>query len=159
MQYGLWLKQCRPDIYKRGKCKNPGYNNPVSKTSLYRVRLNLNKIFTNTVACTHTLFYFSFRSFRKHLRACKGARTSAATRKKNKELFSSSPTTTRFCWWSINLLRFIFYHLRSTDFEEKLIEGLWTSLATNTGKVPEFEFKTMDTVVHRSSPDWNLWIY
>ena len=26
-------------------------------------------------------------------------------------------------------------------------------------QVPEFEFITIDTVVHRSSSDWNLWIY
>ena len=38
-------------------------------------------------------------------------------------LFSSSPTTTPLHWRSINPLRFIFYHLRLTDFEEK-IEGL-----------------------------------
>ena len=25
--------------------------------------------------------------------------------------------------------------------------------------MPEFEFKTIGTVVHRSSSDWNLWIY
>ena len=40
-------------------------------------------------------------------------------------LFSSSPTTTPLHWRSINPLRFIFYHPRLTDFEEK-IEGLWT---------------------------------
>ena len=34
-----------------------------------------------------------------------------------------SPTTTPLRWRSINPLRFIFYHPRSTDFEEK-IEGL-----------------------------------
>ena len=34
------------------------------------------------------------------------------------------------CWWSINLLQFIFYHSRSTDFEEK-IEGLWTAQQAN----------------------------
>ena len=38
-------------------------------------------------------------------------------------LLSSSPTTTPSRWWSINPLQFIFYHSRSTDFEEK-IEGL-----------------------------------
>ena len=47
----------------------------------------------------------------------RGARSA---RKKNIErLFSSSPSTTPLCWWSINLQRFIFYHPRSTDFEEK----------------------------------------
>ena len=34
------------------------------------------------------------------------------------------------CWWSINLLQFIFYHSRLTDFEEK-IEGLWTAQQAN----------------------------
>ena len=43
-------------------------------------------------------------------------------RKKTKER-SSSPTTTRLCCQSIHPLRFIFYHPRSMDFEEK-IEGL-----------------------------------
>ena len=69
------------------------------------------------LACTKTLFCFSYCSFRKH----RGARERA--RKENKEL-SSSPTTTRLRWRSINPLRFMFYHPRSTDFEEK-IEGLW----------------------------------
>ena len=68
------------------------------------------------LACTQTLFYFSYRSFRKH----RGARERART--ENKEL-SSSPATTRLRWRSINPLPFIFYHPRSTDFEEK-IEGL-----------------------------------
>lgn len=77
-----------------GKCKNPGYNNPVSKIYLYRVSLNLKKIFTNTVACTQTLFIFPFVLFENIL-----------------------------CWWSINLLQFIFYHQHSTDFEERT-EGL-----------------------------------
>ena len=34
------------------------------------------------------------------------------------------------CWWSINLLQFIFYHSRSTDFGEK-IEGLWIAQQAN----------------------------
>ena len=37
-------------------------------------------------------------------------------RKKN----SSSPTATPLSWRSINPLRFIFYHPRSADFEEKV---------------------------------------
>ena len=36
---------------------------------------------------------------------------------------ASAPTTTPLCWQSINPARFIFYHLHSTDFEEK-IKGL-----------------------------------
>ena len=40
------------------------------------------------LARTYTLFYFSFRSFRKHRRACE---RSERVRKKNKELFSSPP--------------------------------------------------------------------
>ena len=48
-----------------------------------------------------------------------------AREKKNKErLFSSSPSTTPLCRRSINLLRFIFYHLRSTDFEKKSLATL-----------------------------------
>ena len=49
--------------------------------------------------------------------------SSQAKRAREKEreavLFSSSPTTTPFHWRSINPLRFIFYHPRLTDFEEK----------------------------------------
>ena len=68
-------------------------------------------------ACIQTLLYFSFRCFGKHRRA--------RERKIKKRLFSSSPTPTPLRWGSINPPRFIFYHARSTDFEEK-IEGLWT---------------------------------
>ena len=39
--------------------------------------------------------------------------------------FLPPPLTIPLHWRSINPLRFIFYHTRSTDFEEK-IEGLWT---------------------------------
>ena len=46
------------------------------------------------LACTQTLFYFSFPSFQKHRRA-------------------------PLCWRSINpALQFIFYHLRSTSVRE-----------------------------------------
>ena len=57
------------------------------------------------VACTQTLFYFSFRALENI-----GVRDSKGT-----------PTPLR--WRSINPPRFIFYHARSTDFEDK-IEGL-----------------------------------
>ena len=60
------------------------------------------------VACKQTLFYFSFRSVQKHRRA---RERSERARKKTLRLRS------------INLPRFIFYHARSTDFEEK-IDGL-----------------------------------
>ena len=61
------------------------------------------------------LFFFSFFS-----------KTSASSReRKIYLLFSSSPTTTPLRWWSINPPRFMFYHARSTDFEEK-VEGPWT---------------------------------
>ena len=85
----------------------------------------------SVLACTQTLSYFSFRSFRKHRRArerSERARTSEEREKesKNKEsLFSSSPTPTPLRWRSINPLRLVVYHARLTDFEEKL-EGLWT---------------------------------
>ena len=42
------------------------------------------------LARTQTLFYFSFRSFRKHRRACE---RSERARKKNKELFTSGTAT------------------------------------------------------------------
>ena len=41
----------------------------------------------------------------------------------NKEPFFPTPTPLR--WRSINPPRLVFYHARSTYFEEK-IEGLWT---------------------------------
>ena len=51
--------------------------------------------FYGGIACTQTLFYFSFRSFRKHQR--------------ERELaVSKSPPV------------YIFYHARSTDFQEKI---------------------------------------
>ena len=43
-----------------------------------------------------------------------------ARERKNKALFSSSPTTTPLRRRSINPPRFIFHHVRSTDFEEKM---------------------------------------
>ena len=59
------------------------------------------------LACTQTLFYFSFRSFRKHRRAReRSERRARGARKKNIErLFFSSPTTTSLRWWSINPLK------------------------------------------------------
>ena len=68
-----------------------------------------------SIACTETMFYFSFRSFRKHRRARENER-----RGRERNLSSSSPTTTPLRWRSINPLRFIFYHPGSTDFEEKI---------------------------------------
>ena len=61
------------------------------------------------------MLYFSFRKHRRAKRA----------REKERRLFFSSPTTTPLRWRSINPLWFIFYHPRSTDFEEK-IEDPWT---------------------------------
>ena len=49
-------------------------------------------------------------------------------------LFSSSPTPTPLRWRSINLPRFIFYHVCSTDFEEKIggsVKGLLTTPLTS----------------------------
>ena len=65
-----------------------------------RKLLNLSCVFSSSLviflACTQTLFYFSFRSFRKHRRA-------RSARKKNIErLLFSSPTTTSLRWRSIN---------------------------------------------------------
>ena len=85
--------------------------------------------------CTQTLFYFSFRSFRRHLRARKNERGARERKIENvcRHLWEKWGLLSFFfphhyplalSWLSINPLRFIFYHLRSTDFEEK-IEGLW----------------------------------
>ena len=45
------------------------------------------------LACTQTLFYFSFRSFQRHLRACE---RSERARKKNKERLKTSLEEMRF---------------------------------------------------------------
>ena len=80
------------------------------------------------IACTQTLFFFLFVLF-ENIGGFASERASAreraqSARKKNKErLFSSSLTPTPLRWRSINPLWFIFYHPRSTDFEEE-IEGL-----------------------------------
>ena len=79
-------------------------------------RVNV-KFEPRSLACTQTLFYFSFRSFRKHRWAhelSKRARTSV-----EREKDSSSSTPTPSCWRSINPLRFIFYHARSTWRESR----------------------------------------
>ena len=68
------------------------------------------------------LFFFSFFSKTS-------ASEARSARRKNKErLFSSSPTPTPLRWRSINPLRFIFHHPRSTDFEQKILEGSFTVL-------------------------------
>ena len=63
-------------------------------------------------ACTQTLLHFSFRSFGKHGRS----------RERGEHASEASEHLLR--WRSINSPRFIFYHARSKDFEEK-IEDLW----------------------------------
>ena len=42
-----------------------------------------------------------------------------------------------------------------------ILASTYSEIFTNTGgeKVPELKFKTVDTVVHGSSSDWNLRIY
>ena len=76
-------------------------------------------------ACTQTLFYFSFRSFRKHRHARERGEHASAEREEEKYIFSF-PHPYPFAL-AVNKAPavFIFYHARSTDFEEK-IEGLWT---------------------------------
>ena len=64
------------------------------------------------VACTKTLFYFSFRSFGKHRRARKRGEHASEASEREKEFFFPTPTPLR--WLSIN---------PPTDFEVK-IEGL-----------------------------------
>ena len=62
----------------------------------------------SNVACTQTLFYFSFRSLREHPQALERSECRERERKmKNYFLFSSSPTTNPLRWRSINPLRFI----------------------------------------------------
>ena len=64
------------------------------------------------------MVYFSFRSFRRHWRTREQNERSKTSAEREKK-FSSSPTTTPLRWRSINPLPSIFYHPRSTDFEEK----------------------------------------
>ena len=81
------------------------------KTCLLSVWIFLNfSLYTDVV-----LFFFSASALGRARRA----------RKKNKELFSSSPTPTALRWRSINLPRVLFFITRSTDLEEKM-EGLRT---------------------------------
>ena len=80
------------------------------------------------LACTPTLFHFSFRSFRKHRRARERSDCARTSAKREIEKFSFSPTPTLLHWRSINLLWFTSYHPRSTDFKDK-IEGLRTGLS------------------------------
>ena len=62
----------------------------------------------SNVACTQTLFYFSFRSLREHPQGRERSECRERERKmKNYFLFSSSPTTNPLRWRSINPLRFI----------------------------------------------------
>ena len=60
--------------------------------------------------------------------------TSVSARER-KVLFSSFHATNPLRWRSINPLRFIFYQLRSRDFEEK-IEGLWTGYVFDSPSLP-----------------------
>ena len=84
------------------------------------------------LACKQTLFCFSFRSFFSKTsassRSSRGLENERGVRERKTNLFSSFPTPTPLRWWSINLPRFIFYHARSTNFEEK-IEVLWTGFS------------------------------
>ena len=66
---------------------------------------------TSIVACTQTLLYFSFRSFRKHVPVSAGVREGVhSMRKKNKDhLSSSSPTPTPLLWQSKNPPQFLFF--------------------------------------------------
>ena len=81
-------------------------------------RVKITVVHGPALACTQT-FYFSFvHHERRAWENEHGAR-------ERKNLFCSSSTTTSLHWRSINPPRFIFYHVRSTDFEEK-IDGLWT---------------------------------
>ena len=88
----------------------------------YISKLHFRKMMSSDVLACKQTFYFSFHSFQKRWQAKRARRA----RKKNKEyVYLSSPTTTPLRWQPINPLRFIFYHPRSTDFQEKK-EGLWT---------------------------------
>ena len=93
------------------------------ETMYGRSRVNV-QVEPRSLACTQTLFYFSFRSFGTDVVLFFFSKTSASSRAKRacenergaRERFVF-PHPTPLRWWSINPLRFIFYHARSTDFE------------------------------------------
>ena len=66
--------------------------------------VNINLHFWRLIACTQTLFYFSFRSFRKHRRACENERGARERKVKNvrrhlwgkRGLLSPSPMSTPY---------------------------------------------------------------
>ena len=77
------------------------------------------------IACTQALFFFIifvlFENIGGLASEASARERAQSARKKNKErLFSSSLTPTPLRWRSINPLWFIFYHPRSTDFEEEI---------------------------------------
>ena len=118
---GIESRWCKREFFS-WKIKETHFENicwaeikPLSQgTSKFYVSVSERK--RAVLACTQTLFYFSFRSFRKHRRA-----------REKGNLFSSSPTPTPLVLAVNNSPAvFIFYHARSTNFEEK-IEGQWTS--------------------------------
>ena len=108
------------------------FHKPVSKT--YRPK---NDIFCLLIACTQTLLYFSFQ---KHRRAHERRRRARTSVEREKEKY------TPLRWRSINLLRFIFYHPRSTYFEEK-IEGLWTGYLLITFRFPFYTSNALKDMV------------
>ena len=77
------------------------------------------------IVCTHRLFYFSFRCFRKHRRA-RSARTSC---------------------------RFVLYHAGLRDFEK--IEGMWTGYWPHYETCSWREFHNVGTVQSKQyAPMW-----
>ena len=67
------------------------------------------------LACTQTLFYFSFCFFQKHLQATRARENESGARETKIFFFTLTPTPLH--WRSINPRRFTFYHPR--------FNGLW----------------------------------
>ena len=113
---------------------NQAWNRTAGNTLLIRIASNL---YRKNSLYTEVLFFFSF--FFKNIGELSSEASTLerarSAREKNKERSSIFffPPTNPLRWRSINPLRFIFYHSRSTDFEENLIAGLWTSYTKNGG--------------------------
>ena len=79
-----------------------------------------NSLYTDVVS-----FFFSFfwkLNIGEH--AGEARESERGTRERKKQIFSSSPNPCLLALASINPPQFIFYHARSTDFEEKIEGGL-----------------------------------
>ena len=81
----------------------------------------MSAVFSYTDVVLSFLSFFSETSASSRAKRTRGNERLARKRKIKDFVYfpASSPTTNPLRWRSINLLRFTFYHPRSTDFKEK----------------------------------------